>query len=135
MPRDVVRIDGTAPIGWKFVRFDIERGEHKYVGVVAQYIGEAVVGYERRDECVIEHRSAGDWLKVHDAAEFMQRAVQELRYVSGDICLLLCFQGDILQIVSEEESQFVAMSSGKVHSHCRSANHSLMKDTGTRRRE
>ena len=81
VPRDVVRIDGTVPTGWKFVRFDVARGEHTYVGIVAQYIGEAVAGFEFREECIVEHRPAGDWLKVHDAAEFMQRAIQELRYV------------------------------------------------------
>ena len=75
--RDVVRIDGGRPIGWKFIRFDVERGEHKYVGVVVRYIGEADLA---RGECVVEHRPAGDWLKVYDAAEFIQRAIQELKW-------------------------------------------------------
>lgn len=76
MPRDVVRIDNARPIGWKFVRFDVQRGPDTYVGVVARYVGEQDLA---RGECLVEHRPAGDWLKVYDAAEFVQRAVRELK--------------------------------------------------------
>ena len=75
VPRDVVRIQGRRPIGWKFVRTEIERGKDKYVVVVVKYIGEQD---HARDECFVERRPPGDWLKVWDAAEVMRRAIDEL---------------------------------------------------------
>ncbi|KAI0347312.1 hypothetical protein BDW22DRAFT_1411123, partial [Trametopsis cervina] len=63
VPRDVVRIDGVAPEGWTFVRFDLQRAEDAYVGVVAQYIGDKAVPSAAG---TVEHREAGEWIEVHD---------------------------------------------------------------------
>lgn len=76
VPRDVVRIEGRRPIGWKFVRTEIERGGDRYVVVVVKYIGELD---HARGDCVVERRPAGDWLKVWDAASILQRAMDELK--------------------------------------------------------
>ena len=78
MPHDVVRIDGAPPLGWHFVRFEVHRGESDvYVGVVAQFVG------ERHDDiggdCVVESRPPGEWLRLYDADEFVQRAIKELQ--------------------------------------------------------
>lgn len=74
--RDVVRIDSVRPIGWKFVRFEVERGDDKYVGVVARYVGEQDLA---RGECYVEFRPGGDWLKVSDAATFVRRSIRVLK--------------------------------------------------------
>ena len=76
VPRDVVRINGSRPIGWKFIRFDVRRGEDAYVGVVVRYVGEHD---DARGECIVEHRPAGDWLKQIDAGEFIQQSIAELK--------------------------------------------------------
>ena len=76
VPRDIVRIQGQRPIGWKFVRTEIERGEDKYVAVVVKYIGEQDLA---RGDCIVERRPPGDWLKVWDAAQILQRAIDELK--------------------------------------------------------
>lgn len=76
VPRGTVRIDGVRPYGWEFVRFEAHRGEDAYVGVVARYIGSKDSG---EGECVVVSRPPGEWLKVYDAAQFVQRAVQQLK--------------------------------------------------------
>lgn len=77
VPNDVVRIDGVRPVGWEFVRFEVKRGEAEtYVGVVARYVG---VQDKGEGECVVKNKLPGDWLKLYDAAEFVQRAIQELK--------------------------------------------------------
>ena len=73
--RDVVRIQGRRPIGWKFVRTEIERGDDRYAVVVVKYIGEQDYA---RGECYVERRPPGDWLKVWDAADIFRRALVEL---------------------------------------------------------
>ncbi|KAI0921498.1 hypothetical protein AcW1_004544 [Taiwanofungus camphoratus] len=80
VPRDVVRIDGVIPRGWKFVRFQLQcraegAREEAYVGVVARFIGD---GMPQEGECTVESRTAGSWLKVYNAVDFMDRAVREL---------------------------------------------------------
>ena len=78
VPRDVVRIDGVPPLGWKFVRFEVRRGDSDtYVGVVAQYVGEQHDDIE--GDCVVESRLPGEWLRLYDADEFVQRATKELQ--------------------------------------------------------
>ncbi|EMD41033.1 hypothetical protein CERSUDRAFT_44618, partial [Gelatoporia subvermispora B] len=79
--RDVVRIDGQVPKGWEFVRFQIANptepgSEETYVGVAARFVGEQA---ETKQECVVESRAAGPWLKVWDAVDFVEKAVRELR--------------------------------------------------------
>ncbi|OBZ76787.1 L-aminoadipate-semialdehyde dehydrogenase-phosphopantetheinyl transferase [Grifola frondosa] len=81
VPRDVVKIDGMVPRGWKFARFELQNecgGEQTetYVGVAAQYLGDEV---QPQGECVVEHRLAGPWLKVFDAAQFIEKAILELK--------------------------------------------------------
>lgn len=65
VPRDIVRIDGTAPSGWQFIRFDLQRGNDAYVGVAAQYVGERASGAAG----IVELRSADRWIHVYDAPE------------------------------------------------------------------
>ncbi|PSR73678.1 hypothetical protein PHLCEN_2v10597 [Hermanssonia centrifuga] len=77
VPKDVVHVDGVRPIGWEFVRFEIKRCEEIYVGVAAQYVGEDKDSDE--DECTVKKMPAGDWLKVYDAAKFMESATQALK--------------------------------------------------------
>ncbi|KAF7800008.1 hypothetical protein EIP86_011251 [Pleurotus ostreatoroseus] len=74
--RGVVRIDGARPHGWEFVRFEVQRKEDAYVGIVARYIGEKDNG---EGECAVVSRPPGEWLKVFDAGQFVQRAVQQLK--------------------------------------------------------
>lgn len=79
MPKDVVRIDGVSPAGWEFVRFQVynrlaTRDDETYVGVVARYVGDG----KTKAECVVEERPAGPWLRVFDAADFVQDALQKL---------------------------------------------------------
>lgn len=76
VPHDVVRVNGSRPVGWKFIRFDVRRGEDMYVGVVVRYVGEHD---DARGECVVEYRPAGDWLKQYDAAAFLQQSIAELK--------------------------------------------------------
>lgn len=68
------------PRGWKFVRFQLQcraegAREEAYVGVVARFIGD---GMPQEGECTVESRTAGSWLKVYNAVDFMDRAVREL---------------------------------------------------------
>ncbi|KAJ3555145.1 hypothetical protein NM688_g2741 [Phlebia brevispora] len=73
VPNDVVRIDGVRPVGWEFVRFDINRSDQDtYVGVVARYVGEKDTG---EGECKVERRPPGEWLKVYDAAHCVAATV------------------------------------------------------------
>ncbi|KAI0752225.1 4'-phosphopantetheinyl transferase superfamily [Irpex lacteus] len=74
--QDVVRIDNVIPQGWEFIRFDLQRGDDAYVGVVAQYVGEDKTA---TGDCVVEHRELGDWIKVYDPTTFMQRAINTLK--------------------------------------------------------
>ena len=76
VPNDAVRIDGVAPVGWEFVRFDINRNDETYVGVVARYTGDDHT--PTGSKCVVEARAPGSWFKVFDALEFVTRAVKEL---------------------------------------------------------
>lgn len=73
--RDIVRIDGVAPTGWQFVRFDLQRADETYVGVTAQYVGDS---RGEASECVVEHRAEGDWMHKHEAEEFLQTTIQRL---------------------------------------------------------
>ncbi|CDO74018.1 hypothetical protein BN946_scf185043.g67 [Trametes cinnabarina] len=78
VPNDVVRIDGEAPRGWEFTRFELQnavkdRPIEDYVGVVARYTGDDAP-LERR----VQAASTGGWLKVQDAKEFLSAAIREL---------------------------------------------------------
>ena len=74
--RDVVRIDNVVPKGWQFVRFDLQRNEDTYVGVVAQCVGE---DSSMGDECVVEHRQPGDWIQVYEPVAFMKQVIDTLK--------------------------------------------------------
>ena len=76
VPRDVVRISGSRPVGWKFIRFEVRRGQDEYVGVVVRYVG---ADDDARGECIVEHRPAGDWLKELDAGTFILQCLGELK--------------------------------------------------------
>ncbi|KIP12868.1 hypothetical protein PHLGIDRAFT_97610 [Phlebiopsis gigantea 11061_1 CR5-6] len=76
VPRDVVRISGSRPVGWKFIRFEVRRGQDEYVGVVVRYVG---ADDDARGECIVEHRPAGDWLKELDAGAFIRQCLVELK--------------------------------------------------------
>jgi 4'-phosphopantetheinyl transferase len=73
---DVVRIDNVVPSGWRFVRFELQRGGDAYVGVVVHYVGD---GTDRGVDGVVEHRPLGDWIDVHDASAFMQESIHKLQ--------------------------------------------------------
>ena len=78
VPNDVVRIDGVVPRGWEFTRFEL-RNEVKggqveeYVGVVARFTGE-----EAPTECRVAAASSPKWLKVYDAARFLETSIEKL---------------------------------------------------------
>lgn len=78
VPNDVVRIDGIAPRGWKFTRFELQNevrsGQiEEYVGVVAIFVGEDV-----EVEFKVVEASSPEWLKVYNASQFMKMAIEEL---------------------------------------------------------
>ncbi|KAI0676921.1 hypothetical protein C8Q78DRAFT_1000210 [Trametes maxima] len=77
VPNDVVRIDGKVPHGWDFFRFDmkntIEGGRiEDYVGVVARFTGE-----DLPSECRVQFVPSPPWLKVRDAKEFFNTALEQ----------------------------------------------------------
>ncbi|KAI0092827.1 hypothetical protein BDY19DRAFT_509033 [Irpex rosettiformis] len=74
--RDAVRIDNVVPNGWQFVRFDLQREQETYVGVVAQFVGEDKTVSSAG---VVEHRQLGDWIEVYDPATFMKKAIDTLK--------------------------------------------------------
>ncbi|TFK93921.1 hypothetical protein K466DRAFT_537224 [Polyporus arcularius HHB13444] len=79
VPNDVVRIDGVIPRGWEFTRFELKNelksgNVENYVGVVARFVGDGAVDYEK----VTVASSTPTWLKVQDAAHFLEVAIAEL---------------------------------------------------------
>ena len=76
VPNDIVLIDGVRPVGWEFVRFEVQRGQTEtYVGVVARYTG----NHDADTAGKVENRAAGEWLKVYDAGDFVNSAIRQLR--------------------------------------------------------
>ncbi|KAL6306674.1 hypothetical protein BKA93DRAFT_772305 [Sparassis latifolia] len=79
--QDIVRIDGVVPRGWEFIRFEVEnklgdgQDSEMYVGVSARYVGE---DGQQQEECRVRSPDVRSWLKVYDATEFIQRAIEEL---------------------------------------------------------
>ena len=77
VPEETVRIDGVIPVGWEFVRFEIEVKEgdefHTYVGVAARYIGEGA------NRGIVLARTPGEWLQVQSAVSFMGDVLRELQ--------------------------------------------------------
>ncbi len=79
VPNDVVRIDGVVPRGWEFTRFELKNelksgNVENYVGVVARFVGDGAVDHEK----VNVASSTPTWLKVQDAAHFLEVAIVEL---------------------------------------------------------
>lgn len=76
VPEDVVRIDGEIPVGWEFIRYEIDTKEgsdtHLYVGVAARYVGNQA---DKQLEGKVRRRTPGEWLQVQNAAAFMQTAL------------------------------------------------------------
>ncbi|TBU32066.1 hypothetical protein BD311DRAFT_655567 [Dichomitus squalens] len=78
VPNDVVRIDGVVPRGWKFDRFELQNevkgGQvEDYVGVVARYVGEGA-----SEERKVIPSPKPEWLKVYDAARFLEMSIEKL---------------------------------------------------------
>lgn len=78
VPNDAVRIDGIAPRGWRFTRFELQNEVkggriEEYVGVVAIFVGEGGEG-----ECKVIPAPSPEWLKVYDVTQFMKMAIEEL---------------------------------------------------------
>lgn len=78
VPNDVVRIDGKAPLGWEFIRFELENTVkdgviEEYVGVTARFVGE-----EAGSECKVRAVSSPGWIRVVDAKKFLNTAIEEL---------------------------------------------------------
>lgn len=73
---ETLTVDGETPLGWQFVKFEIENernGEQEaYQGVAARYTG--------GNETVISAHDSnyGNWLVHYDATSFVTRAIQEL---------------------------------------------------------
>lgn len=79
VPNDLVRIDGQEPRGWEFTRFDLRNDikaeqSEEYVGVVARYLGDSATSGSR----VQFSSSPPSWLKVYDAANFLEAAIRKL---------------------------------------------------------
>ena len=76
VPSDTVRIDGSVPRGWEFLRFEL-RNElsggrlEEYVGVVARYIG-------GETETRVRAASNDGWLRVYEATVFLRDSINEL---------------------------------------------------------
>ncbi|KAI0786329.1 hypothetical protein C8Q75DRAFT_266823 [Abortiporus biennis] len=81
VPRDKVRINGNPPIGWQFVRFQVnnmESGqEYTYVGVAARFVSERNGG-EQEVEGKVESEYPNNWLKIQSAVSFMEEASLKL---------------------------------------------------------
>ncbi|KAI0751411.1 hypothetical protein C8Q80DRAFT_574355 [Daedaleopsis nitida] len=79
VPHDAVRIDGVAPRGWEFTRFEL-RNELKdgraeeYVGVVARFLGDDI----ERESRVRVAPVQPEWLLTDGAARFLETAIEEL---------------------------------------------------------
>ncbi|KAI0722954.1 hypothetical protein C8Q76DRAFT_721089 [Earliella scabrosa] len=79
VPNDLVRIDGQEPRGWEFTRFDLRNDikaeqSEEYVGVVARYLGDSATSGSR----VKFSSSPPSWLKVYNAANFLEAAIRKL---------------------------------------------------------
>lgn len=79
VPNDVVRIDGKVPLGWEFIRFELENtvkdGDiEEYVGVTARFVGEEAGSSEGKVRTV----SSPGWIRVLDAKKFLSTAIEEL---------------------------------------------------------
>lgn len=78
VPNDVVRIDGKVPLGWEFIRFELENTVkdgviEEYVGVTARFVGE-----EAGSECKVRAAPSPGWIRVLDAKKFLNTAIEEL---------------------------------------------------------
>jgi 4'-phosphopantetheinyl transferase len=71
VPENIVMIDGKAPRGWQFSRFEINVGSELYQGVAAEFTGGSDFKLEMVD--------GEGWLVCYDAVSFVQRAIQDLQ--------------------------------------------------------
>ena len=67
----IVRVDGQIPQGWHFSMFVIEDGEDFYQGVVAEHVGGTSTE-------VVNESIKPNWLTIHDAVPFTERAIIDL---------------------------------------------------------
>lgn len=74
-----VHIDGVAPEGWEFIRFDLTlQGAVEttsYVGFAARYAPGKVDGHG----LIVLAEQRNEWLEMSTARDFLQRAIDELR--------------------------------------------------------
>ena len=72
----VLRVDGTAPQGWSFRMFTVPDGEERYLGVVAECLGDSTT-------TIVEYIPGSPpptgWLTIQDAVSFVEHAVAALR--------------------------------------------------------
>ncbi|THH33773.1 hypothetical protein EUX98_g385 [Antrodiella citrinella] len=73
---DTVLIDGVAPDGWEFTRFELTLEEDSYVGVAARYFPDKV---SRGGHVLRAAEQPNEWLRVIDAKSFLEKAVDKLR--------------------------------------------------------
>lgn len=79
VPHDSVRIDGVAPRGWEFTRFELcnelkDGRIEEYVGVVARFLGDDTEGEPRVRVAPVQP----EWLSTEVAARFLETAIDEL---------------------------------------------------------
>jgi len=74
---DTVCIDGIAPDGWEFTRFELTLDEESYVGFAVRYLPDK----PPRAGHVLRAEPPGEWLKVFDAKDFLEEAVKQLKIV------------------------------------------------------
>lgn len=74
-----VRIDGVPPKGWEFTRFQLTIPEspepESYVGFAVRYVPNST----QRPGRVLDAEQPSEWLRVINARDFLQTAVDELR--------------------------------------------------------
>lgn len=67
-----VRVDGDIPDGWRFNMFTVNDEDDIYQGVVAEFIGKIKTE-------VLDVEDNPSWLKVYDAVQFTENAVNVLQ--------------------------------------------------------
>jgi 4'-phosphopantetheinyl transferase len=70
--QNVVLIDGNAPKGWQFTKFEAVVGSDLYQGITAEFLGGTVTNVLIAD--------GREWLvSSYDAAPFVQQAIHDLK--------------------------------------------------------
>jgi 4'-phosphopantetheinyl transferase len=69
--RGNVEIDGVAPKGWRFSKFELGHGAEMYVGVVAEFVG--------GDDTIFLSRALEEWTVQYDAERFVKLAIETLQ--------------------------------------------------------